>query len=78
MAEQAIQFGRTVALEPMPPYERRIVHLALRDNPDVTTESTGEGEHRKVTIIPSASKSFSGLASCDAAARTQSRHFRYR
>jgi spoIIIJ-associated protein len=52
MAEQAVQLGRTVALEPMPPYERRIVHLALRDNPKVRTESVGEGEHRKVTIIP--------------------------
>lgn len=52
MADQAVQLGRTVALEPMPPYERRIVHLALRDNPEVRTESTGEGEHRKVTIIP--------------------------
>ncbi len=52
MADQAVQTGRTVALEPMPAYERRIVHLALRDNQDVTTESTGEGDHRKVTIIP--------------------------
>ncbi len=52
MADQAVQLGRTVALEPMPPYERRIVHLALRSNPKVRTESTGEGEHRKVTIIP--------------------------
>lgn len=52
MAEQALQIGRTVTLEPMPPYERRIVHLELRDNPDVRTESVGEGEHRKVTIIP--------------------------
>jgi spoIIIJ-associated protein len=52
MAEQAIQLGRTVTLEPMPPYERRIVHLALRDNPQVSTQSIGEGDHRKVTIIP--------------------------
>jgi len=52
MADQALQLGRTVSLEPMSPYERRIVHLALRDNPDVTTESVGEGAHRKVTIIP--------------------------
>jgi spoIIIJ-associated protein len=56
MAEQAIQRGRTVSLEPMPPHERRIIHLALRDNPNVTTESVGEGEHRKVTIIPRRSK----------------------
>jgi len=52
MAEQAIQRGRTVLLEPMPPHERRIIHLALRDNPEVTTESVGDGDHRKVTIIP--------------------------
>lgn len=52
MAEQAVQLGRTVTLEPMPPYERRIVHLALRDNPQVSTQSIGEGDHRKVTIIP--------------------------
>jgi spoIIIJ-associated protein len=52
MADQAVQLGRTVTLEPMPPYERRIVHLTLRDHPKVRTESIGEGEHRKVTIIP--------------------------
>jgi spoIIIJ-associated protein len=52
MADQAVQTGRTVVLEPMPPYERRIVHLALRDDPQVSTESIGEGDHRKVTIVP--------------------------
>jgi spoIIIJ-associated protein len=52
MADQAMQLGRTVALEPMSPYERRIIHLALRDHSGVTTQSIGEGEHRKVTIIP--------------------------
>lgn len=52
LAEQAVRTGRTVVLEPMPPNERRIVHLALRDHPQVSTESVGEGERRKVTIIP--------------------------
>jgi spoIIIJ-associated protein len=52
MAEQATRTHRRVVLEPMPPYERRIVHMALRDHPDVVTESIGEGERRKVTIIP--------------------------
>ena len=52
MADQAISMGRPVALEPMPPYERRIVHLALRERDDVTTESSGEGQARKVNIIP--------------------------
>ena len=44
--------GQAVVLEPMPAYERRIVHLALRDDEDVYTESTGEGESRKVQILP--------------------------
>lgn len=52
LADQAQESGRTVSMEPMSPYERRIVHLTLRDHPDVTTESVGEGEHRKVTIVP--------------------------
>jgi len=52
MAEQAEQTGRPVALEPMPAAERRIIHLALRDHPTMMTQSVGEGDRRKVTIIP--------------------------
>lgn len=52
MAKQATQRGRTVTLEPMAAYERRIVHLALRDRTDVYTQSVGEGDERKVTIVP--------------------------
>jgi spoIIIJ-associated protein len=52
MAERAVATGRVVALEAMPARERRLVHIALRDHPDVTTQSIGEGESRKVTIIP--------------------------
>lgn len=52
MAEQAVAQGRTVVLEPMPANERRLIHLALRDNSAVRTESVGEGDRRKVTIIP--------------------------
>ena len=44
--------GRAIALEPMPPAERRIVHVALSDHPDVTTESEGAGADRQVVIIP--------------------------
>lgn len=51
-AEQVVQRGRAIALEPMPPDERRLVHLELRDHPAVYTESVGEGNRRKVTIIP--------------------------
>ncbi len=52
MAAQALKLGRTVALEPMPPNERRIIHIALRENDAVRTESIGEGDRRKVTIVP--------------------------
>lgn len=50
-AERVIATGRTLALEPMPARERRIIHMALRSHPDVHTESVGEGESRKVTIM---------------------------
>ena len=52
MAEQAITEQRTVVLEPMPPHERRLIHIALRAHPQVSTKSIGEGENRKVTIVP--------------------------
>jgi spoIIIJ-associated protein len=52
MAEQAIERGRTIALEPMPAAERRIIHLELREHARVYTESVGEGDQRKVTVIP--------------------------
>lgn len=57
MAEQVKARKRPFALEPMPAYERRIIHLALVDNPDVTTESVGDGEARKVVITPRGPKS---------------------
>jgi spoIIIJ-associated protein len=39
-------------LEPMAAYERRIVHLALRADSSIYTESSGEGENRKIVIYP--------------------------
>ncbi len=52
LAEQVATSGKPFTLEPMPAYERRIIHLTLTDHPDVTTESTGFGEARKVVILP--------------------------
>lgn len=52
MADQAVKSGRRQVLEPMPPNERRLVHIELRKNPLVTTESIGEEPRRKVTITP--------------------------
>jgi spoIIIJ-associated protein len=55
MAEEAIERNRTVTLEPMPPHERRIIHMTLRDHESVYTKSVGEGTGRKVTIVPKGS-----------------------
>ncbi|MFQ5611273.1 MAG: RNA-binding cell elongation regulator Jag/EloR [Anaerolineae bacterium] len=52
MAERAALTHQKVVLEAMPAYERRIIHLALRDHPQVVTQSVGEGQNRKVTILP--------------------------
>jgi len=51
LAEQVKSRRRAITMEPMPADERRIVHLTLADNPDVTTQSIGEGEGRKVVIL---------------------------
>ncbi len=52
VAERVAGTGRAIPLEPMPAAERRIIHIALADHPRVTTESSGVGEIRKVTISP--------------------------
>ncbi len=52
MADQVSKSGRRQTLEPMPSSERRVIHIALRDHPDVKTESTGEEPYRKVVILP--------------------------
>jgi spoIIIJ-associated protein len=53
MAERVRATHQVMTLEPMPPNERRIVHLALAQDETVITESIGEGENRKVVIRPS-------------------------
>jgi spoIIIJ-associated protein len=52
MAEQTKREHAPVTLDPMPPRDRRIVHLALKDDPLITTRSTGDGFLRVVEIIP--------------------------
>ena len=52
MADKARQRGEPISLEPMTAYERRIIHMALRDVADVYTESAGEGKQRRVRIYP--------------------------
>lgn len=52
MADRVRRTRQPITLEPMPPAERRIIHLTLVDDPDVMTYSTGEGASRKVVIAP--------------------------
>jgi spoIIIJ-associated protein len=52
LAEQVKSRRRAMPMEPMPADERRIIHLALADHPDVTTQSIGDGEDRKVVVLP--------------------------
>jgi spoIIIJ-associated protein len=52
MGKKAIERGTPVTLEPMPAYERRVIHMTLREDPRVRTESTGEGDRRRVRIYP--------------------------
>ena len=50
VAQQVRNYRRSIALEAMPPHERRIVHIALADSNDISTESIGEGDARRVVI----------------------------
>ncbi len=53
--EQAVRSGRTVRLRPMPPNERRLVHMLLQNDKRIRTRSVGSGRNRSVTIIPNES-----------------------
>ena len=52
MAERVVSSGRSMSLEPMSAADRRIIHMALSSNDKVSTESSGEGQDRKITISP--------------------------
>lgn len=56
-AEKVIRSGAPFSLNPMNSRDRRIIHLALKDNPAVRTESQGAGSYRKVVILPAGTKS---------------------
>lgn len=53
LAEKAIRFEKKLKLEPMNPYERRIIHAALSGREDVTTQSEGKEPYRYIVIVPS-------------------------
>lgn len=51
-SKKAVKFGEIVELEPMNPFERRIIHLTLQEDKTVVTRSEGEGRDRHVIIVP--------------------------
>ena len=51
-ADRAVSQNRSVRLRPMTPYERRIIHITLADDPRVETASEGEGTARRVVVLP--------------------------
>jgi len=53
-AQRVIETGKMLQLEPMPALERRWVHLALRNHPDVATQSIGEEPNRRIIVLPRA------------------------
>ena len=52
VAQRVASSGQPVTLEPMPPNERRVVHMALADYPGVETNSTGDGDGRQIVVEP--------------------------
>lgn len=60
MAGKVLRYHKAMTLEPMNPYERRIIHSALQDYKGVTTHSTGTEPNRRVVISPEGGKRFSG------------------
>jgi spoIIIJ-associated protein len=50
LAYKARRYNKSITLEPMNPYERRIIHSALQDHPDVATHSEGDEPYRKIVI----------------------------
>ena len=52
LAAKAVRLGRKIRLEPMNPYERRIIHAELSENGEVTTKSEGKEPERYIVIIP--------------------------
>ncbi len=58
LAAKAVKIGRKVKIEPMNPYERRIIHAALSENTEVKTQSEGKEPNRYVVIVPNNLKPF--------------------
>ncbi len=60
LASKARQSGRLQSVEPMPAHERRIIHLTLQDEPEVHTESLGDGDLKRVVVVPARQRNGGG------------------
>lgn len=58
-ADRVLKYGRNAVLDPMNPYERRIIHTTIQDIDGVQSHSIGEGDGRRVVITPTGGRSFS-------------------
>lgn len=56
LKEKAVKTGRIIALNPMNARDRRVIHVTLRDSAEVSTMSEGEGESRRLLIVPSGAR----------------------
>lgn len=52
LGKKCVEQNNVIVMEPLPPRERRVIHMALARFPGVTTQSEGEGEERRIRIIP--------------------------
>jgi spoIIIJ-associated protein len=73
VARRARESGRVVRLDPMNGRDRRVIHLALRDEDDVATMSTGQGRYRQVVVVPEGVPEFEEARSESEAAEERSR-----
>jgi spoIIIJ-associated protein len=72
LARRARETGRVVRLDPMNGKDRRIIHLALRDENDVATMSIGQGRYRQVVVVPEGAPEFEEARSESEAAAERS------
>lgn len=52
LKEEVLRTGKVIALNPMSPRDRKIIHMALKDHPGISTRSEGEGAYRRLFIVP--------------------------
>ena len=52
LLDEAVSTGKTLAVNPMSPHDRRVIHMALKEEQGVTTRSEGDGIYRRVLIVP--------------------------